>query len=143
MGAVSDTINKAVRRCDLRVIRRFLEVEGVDVNCRDDEGNTPLISAAFPVTSTEEWIPRGCKHEHLGSGIHAHSPSLVNTHVMIPLLLSSFHLFIMSLTVNLSTLTIRTWSPAKSITPGTMKCAICKVCHKIHRNPQHDRVEQQ
>ena len=46
-GVHDDTIHKAVERCDLEAVRRFLEVEGVDVDCRDKHGHTPLIIAVM------------------------------------------------------------------------------------------------
>lgn len=42
----ADTIHKAVRRGDLGAVCRFVEVEGVDVDCKDENGETPLIVAA-------------------------------------------------------------------------------------------------
>lgn len=47
----SDTIHNAVRRCDLEAVRRFVEVEGLDVDCRRDGcGSSPLIVAASCTT---------------------------------------------------------------------------------------------
>ena len=46
-AADEDTFHKAVKRCDLEAIRHFVEVEGADVDCRDEDGISPLINAAL------------------------------------------------------------------------------------------------
>lgn len=46
-GLIDDTIHKACQRCDLEAVRRFLEVEDVGVDCRDVNGDTPLIIAVL------------------------------------------------------------------------------------------------
>lgn len=53
---VNDSIHNAAQRCDLEAICRFLEVDGVDVNCRDERGNTPLISAIRLLTHKSSLI---------------------------------------------------------------------------------------
>ena len=45
MSGRGDNIHEAVKRCDLEAVRHFLEVEGVDIDCRRD-GRTPLLDAA-------------------------------------------------------------------------------------------------
>ena len=54
-----DTIHKAVERCDLEAVRRFLEVEGVAVDCRDEMGNSPLLYAVL-LYSQRKVVPERC-----------------------------------------------------------------------------------
>lgn len=51
------TIHEAAERGDLEAIRRFIEVDGVDVDCRDDFGRTPLVCVTFHCSDRSRMQP--------------------------------------------------------------------------------------
>lgn len=52
-----DTIHEAAERCDLDAVRLFVEVEGVNVDCLNEYGITPLISAILGTEDRQLRVP--------------------------------------------------------------------------------------